>query len=158
MSEYWEKEYAKIKTIVLVIYLAMVLYAFLVFSGILSVQPQWGQQQMIILVALILVVVSIFIVSILLSNIMLNSDKLSSRFRSISDPLEALKLIVSQVRIGFILMSALGETIALNGLIFFLLSGDVIRPWIFFILTVIHYSITMSKLRRVREDVGQMIR
>ncbi|MGB9597688.1 MAG: hypothetical protein ACPL7B_15500, partial [Candidatus Poribacteria bacterium] len=136
------------------------IYAFFVFSGIPSVQPQpqWQQQQTIILAGLLFGVISIFVVSIILSNIMLNSEKLSQRFRSISDQLEALKLTVGQVRVGFIVMSALGETIALNGLIFYILSGDTIRPWVFFVLTVIHYSITMSKLRKIREDVGQMIR
>jgi len=158
MTEYWNREYAKIKTIVLVIYLAMVIYAFLVFSGIPSVQYQWEQQQKIALLVLLSETISIFAASIFLSNIMLSSDKLSLKFRSVSDQLEALKLVVGQVRVNSIIMSAMGEAIALNGLILYLLSGDTMRPWIFFILTVIHYSITMSKLRRIREDVGQMIK
>jgi cation transport ATPase len=156
MTESWEREYGRIKTIVFVIYLAMIVYAFLVFSGIPSVQYQWEQTQKITLLVLLAEAISIFVISIFLSNILLSSEKLSQKFRSVTDQTQGLKLVVSQVRIGFIVMAALGEACAVNGLILYLLSGDATRPWIFFILTLVHYTITMAKLRRVHEDVGQM--
>jgi hypothetical protein len=53
-------------------------------------------------------------------------------------------------------MAAMGEAVAVNGLVLYLLSGDTVRPWIFFILTIIHYTFTMAKLRRVREDISQL--
>ena len=156
MTDYWEREFAKIKTIVFVIYLAMIVYAFLVFSGIPAIEPQWGQIQKTALLVLLAEAVGIFVISIFLSNILLSSEKLSQKFRSVADQAQGLKLVASQIRIGFIVMAALGEACAVNGLILYLLSGDTTRPWIFFILTLVHYTITMSKLRRVRDDVGQM--
>jgi hypothetical protein len=156
MTPYWEREYGRIKTIVFIIYLAMIVYAFLVFSGIPSIQYHWDQSQKIILLVLLVESLGIFAISIFISNLMLSSEKLLQKFNSISDQTEALKAVVNQVRISFIIIAAMGEACAVNGLILYLLSGDMTRPWIFFILTLVHYTITMAKLRRVREDVGQM--
>jgi hypothetical protein len=156
MASSWEREFGVIKTIVVVIYLAMIVYAFLVFSNIPSIPYQWGQTQDMIFYVLLFESVGIFVISIFLPNILLSMDKLSERFRSAGNQAQGLKSVISQVRNVMIIVAAIGEAFSINGLVLYLLSGDSTRSWIFFVMTIIHYTITMAKLRRTRDDIEQL--
>jgi hypothetical protein len=156
MASTWEREFGVIKTIVVVIYLAMIVYAFLVFSNIPFIPYQWGQTQNMIFYVLLFESVGIFVISIFLPNILLSTDKLSERFRSAGNQEQGLKSVISQVRNVMIIVAAIGEACSINGLVLYLLSGDSTRPWIFFVMTITHYTITMAKLRRTREDIEQL--
>ena len=156
MAEYWERDFGITKTIVVVIYLAMIVYAFLVFSNIPYIEYHWGETQNMIFYVLLFEAVGIFVVSIFLPNIMLSSDKLAEKYRSASGQAQGLRSVMAYVRIWAIILAAIGEACAVNGLVLYLMSGDTTRPWIFFMLTIAHYTVVMGKLRRVREDVGQL--
>lgn len=156
MTSNWEREFGITKTIVVAIYLAMVVYAFFIFSGIPYVEPQWGETQNLVFYVLLFEAVGIFVISIFLPNVFLNSEKLAEKFRSAGDKAQGLRLVMSHVRIWAIILAALGEACAVNGLVLYLISGDVTRPWIFFIITIAHYTTIMGKLRRVREDIGHL--
>jgi hypothetical protein len=158
MASSWEREFGVIKTIVVVIYLAMIVYAFLVFSNIPFIPYQWGQTQDMIFYVLLFESVGIFVISIFLPNILLSMDKLSERFRSAGNQEQGLKSVISQVRNVMIIVAAIGEACSINGLVLYLMSGDASRPWIFFVMTIAHYTITMAKLRRTREDIEQLSR
>lgn len=156
MAEYWESEYSKTKTIVFIIYMAMFVYAAMVFWKIPFIEFQWGQTQELIFYVLLFEAVGIFVVSIFLPNILLSSEKLSERFRSAGGQAQGLRAVNGQVRGIMIIVAAIGEACAVNGLVLYLLSGDTTRPFIFLIIAIAHYTITMGKLRRVREDMEQL--
>lgn len=156
MQNYWEGEFAMTKTIVIAIYVSMVIYVALVNFNIPPVSYQWGQTQNTVFIALVIVAIATISISIFLAKQMMSSENLSKKFSTSADKTQGLKTILSFVRVGAIIMSAMGETIAIYGLVLYLLSGDSVRPWIFFVLCAVHYSITMSVLRRVRSDIEQL--
>ena len=156
MTNYWEKELAITKTIVVAIYVSMVIYVAMVNYNIPNIQYQWGQTQDMVFIALLALTLGTFAVSIFIPKLLMSSEKLSERFRINTDRIQGLKSVLNLVRVGAIIMSAMGEAIAIYGLVLYLLSGDMVRPWIFFVLSAFHYAITMSTLRRVRSDVEQL--
>jgi hypothetical protein len=156
MRNYWERDFGITKTIVIAIYVSMAIYVAMVNYNIPSIQYQWGQTQNIIFIALLSLAIGTFAVSIFIPKLLINSEKLLERFRAITDRTQGLKSILNLVRVVAIIMSAMGEAIAIYGLVLYLLSGDMVRPWIFFILGAFHYSITMSTLRRARSDIDQL--
>ena len=158
MAESWESEYGRTKTIVFIIYMAMFVYAVMIFWRIPFIEYQWGQTQEMIFYVLLFEAVGIFVISIFLPNILLSSEKLSERFRAAGGQVQGLRAVSGQVRNVMIIVAAIGEACAVNGLVLYLLSGDTMRPWIFIIITIAHYTITMGKLRRAREDMEQLSR
>ncbi|MDQ1318563.1 MAG: hypothetical protein QG588_2225 [Candidatus Poribacteria bacterium] len=156
MTNYWERDFGITKTIVIAIYVSMVIYVAMVNYNIPNIQYQWGQTQDIIFIALLVLALGMFAVSIFIPKILISSEKLSERFRTITDRIQGLKSVLNLVRVVAIIMSAMGEAIAIYGLVLYLLSGDMVRPWIFFVLSAFHYAITMSMLRRVRSDIEQL--
>ncbi len=153
---YWEREFGITKTIVIAIYVSMAIYVAMVNFNIPSVEYHWEQTQNTIFIALLVVAFATASISIFISRLMIGSDRLAEKFSAVTDKTQGLKYALSSVRVGAIIMSAMGEAIAIYGLILYLLSGDMVRPWIFFILGAVHYSITMSILRRVRSDIEQL--
>ena len=156
MQNYWEREFAITKTIVVAIYVSVVIYVALVSFNIPPVPYQWEQTQNIIFIALLIAAVATLSISTLIAKYILGSKKLSKIFSASADKTQGLKSVLSLARIGAIIMSAMGEAIGIYGLVLYLLSGDSVRPWIFFILCIIHYTITMSVLRRVRFNIEQL--
>jgi hypothetical protein len=156
MRNDWERDFGITKTIVIAIYVSMAIYVAMVNYNIPSIQYQWGQTQNIIFIALLSLAIGTFAVSIFIPKLLISSEKLLERFRAITDRMQGLKSVLNLVRVVAIIMSAMGEAIAIYGLVLYLLSGDMVRPWIFFVLSAFHYSITMSTLRRVRTDVEQL--
>ncbi|HGJ66776.1 TPA: hypothetical protein ENS27_15550 [bacterium] len=139
-------------------FISLLIYAFLVFSGIPYIEYQWGETQNMIFYVLMFEAVGIFVVSIFLPNIMLNSNKLSEKYRSVGDHVVGLRSLMAYIRLWSIILAAIGEACAINGLVLYLISGDQTRPWIFFLITIAHYTVVMGKLRRVREDVEQLLK
>jgi len=156
MWNYWEREFGITKTIVIAIYVSMAIYVALVNFNIPPVDYHWGQTQNIIFIALLVVAFATASVSIFISKLIMGSERLSDKFSASKDKTQGIKYVLGSVRVGAIIMSAMGEAIAIYGLIIYLLSGDMVRPWIFFITCAVHYSITMSTLRRVRSDIKQL--
>jgi hypothetical protein len=156
MTNYWERDFGITKTIVIAIYVSMAIYVAMVNYNIPSIEYQWGQTQNIIFIVFLMVAFATASISIFISRQMMGSERLVEKFSASKDKTQGLKLVLGSIRVGAIIMSAMGEAIAIYGLVLYLLSGDMVRPWIFFILGAIHYSITMSTLRRVRSDIEQL--
>ncbi len=86
---------------------------------------------------------------------MVSADKLRGTVQGASDKKTGLLEAMKTVKTAVILMSAMGEAIGVFGLVLFLTTGDVTRPWFFFGLSGFHYVGTMMKLKSIREELDR---
>jgi hypothetical protein len=151
----WERAFFQIQIIVNVVYSSVILYAGLIYF--MRISPNVPQQtQQLIFFVLLAMTLSTFPISVLVGGRRMSSEKLTAAFRPETDRAQGLNVAVARVRIGAIIMAALGEACAIFGLVFYFLSGDPIRPWIFIALSAVHYALTMTKLRTAREDIDRL--
>ena len=155
MEQQWEKDLTITKLIVKAIYGAVFIHAWIVFFRTPPVPYVWEQTQQTAFFGLLAAVVPMFLISALLGKRLLNPERLSEKFLSAERGLGA---VLSQVRTVGFAMAAMGEACAIFGLILYLQSGDVIRPWIFFALSALHYPITMTRLTKACAEIKNLSR
>jgi hypothetical protein len=153
-----EKEFATIKLIVSAIYATIFLYAGMVYLRMPNIPYIWGQTQRSIFYALLALVPVMFLVSFTLVKQLMDSEKLAERFQSEKDEENALNMVINITRVGSIVMAAIGESIAIYGLVLYFLSGHSTHPFIFFTLSAIHYPFTIRKINKARDDIEKLSR
>jgi len=154
----WEKDFAVIKMIVSAIYGAMIIYAMMILLRIPAIPYRWEQAQQIIFFVLLASVPGMFFISALIGKQMMNSEKLTEKFRAADNGENGMKAATESVRTGAMIMAVVGEACAMYGLLLYFLSGDSTRPWIFLALGAIHYTMTMARLKKSREDLQHLSR
>jgi hypothetical protein len=152
----WQKAFFQIQIIVNAIYSSIIVYVGLIYFIHISPASSPGQTQQIMFFVLLVMALATFPIAIVVGGRRMSSEKLTSAFRAEADPARGLTAAINHVRTGAIIMAALGEVSAIYGLIFYFLSGDSIRPWVFIALSVVHYALTMMKLRGAREDIDRL--
>ena len=154
----WEKEFSTIRLIIIVIYSSVFVYAMLVYLRIPFIPYVWDQTKQMIFFALLAGVPLMFAGSALIGRQMVNPEKLTEKFDAAGGGEMGLKAAVGLARSGALIMAALGEVCAIYGLILYLLTGDANRPIVFFILSIIHYPLTMARLNKAREEIRNKAR
>ena len=154
----WEKEFSSIRLIALAIYSTVFVYFALIYFRLIEVPYAWDQTQQVIFYALLAMVPPVFIASIFVGRLTINPEKLMDKFHEIGGGDKGLSAAVGQVRIGALIMAAMGEACALYGLVIYFLTGDTSRPLIFFVLSILHYPVTMTKVTRARETIEKLAR
>jgi hypothetical protein len=154
----WEKDFAVIKMIVSAIYGAMIIYAMMILLRIPAIPYRWEQAQQIIFFVLLASVPGMFFISALIGKQMMYSEKLAEKLRANDNGENGMKAATESIRTGAMIMAAVGEACAMYGLLLYFLSGDSTRPWIFLALGAIHYTLTMARLGKAREDLQHLSR
>lgn len=154
----WEKELSTIRLIIIAIYSSVFVYAMLVYLRIPYIPYVWDQTRQIIFFVLMAGIPLMFVGSALIGKQMASPEKLAERFDAAGGGETGLKAAIGLVRSGTLIMAAMGEACAIYGLVLYFLTGDTNRPIVFFVLSIIHYPLTMARLNRAREEIGKKAR
>lgn len=152
------RKFTTIRIIIIAIYSSVYIYTMLVYLGIPSISYVWGQTQQMIFFVLLAMIPPVFIASALIGKRMLSPEKLMEKFHSAGGGEAGLKTAISLALSGAVIMAAMGEACAIYGLVLYFLSGDTARPMIFFVVSIIHYPITMTRLNKAREEIDKLAR
>ena len=155
---HWEKEFSVIRMIVMVIYSSVFVYAILVYLRIPFIPYIWETTQQMVFFALLVAVIPIFVASALIGKQIMSPEKLSEKFHDAGGGETGLEAAVGLTRSGGIIMAAMGEACAIYGLVLYFLSGDTTRPIIFFVLSILHYPVTMARVNKARAEVQKLLR
>ena len=148
-----DKQFSVVKLIVRAIYGSMLIYAGLVYFRIPEIPYIWEANQQMIFFVLLAAIPIMFFISTFLGKQLLGTEKLAKKF---AEGESGQKAAVDLVRVGVIVMAAVGEMCAMYGLALYFLSGDAIRPWIFFASGAFHYPLTMIKFYKAKEDIKRL--
>ena len=99
---------------------------------------------------------AMFFVAALVGKQKMNPERLIEEFRTDTDRECGLMAAVVPVRTGTMIMAAMGEICAVYGLVLYLISGDISHPFIFLTLSILHYPLTMAKLKKAHEQIEQL--
>ena len=88
----------------------------------------------------------------------MSPENLAAKFHAAGGGDVGLNAAVSLTRSGAIIVAAIGEACAIYGLVLYFLSGDTTRPIIFFVLSILHYPVTMMRVGKAREEVEKLSR
>jgi hypothetical protein len=152
----WEKEFTIIKLLVIAIYGAVVIYAILVYFRIPDIPYIWEQIQKIVFIALLAAVVPMFLAAGFVGNQLMGKEKLTEKFNAAGGEDIGLIAAIANVRIGAVIMAAMGEACAVYGLVLYMLSGNHTYPFVFFAFSILHYPLTMSRLNKAQENINQL--
>jgi hypothetical protein len=147
------KELTATKAIASAVYAAALVYAVLIYLGVLPLSYVDAQIVKIMFFVFLASVPAIFFISVIIGEQWMGSEKLTKVFHDAGDTEIGLSAVIAHVRTGAIMMAAMGEACAIYGLIIHMVSDDPVRPWIFLGLSISHYPLTMAKLSRVRGDI-----
>lgn len=135
----WRRELGQIKLIAHLLYGSVLLYA-----GLLYVIPRSGimseARDTFFMVFLAFVAADLAFSHWWASNWM-SLEKLEEKTRMVGDPNRKVDAALTQVRTAVIVLAAFGEACGVLGLIYYLMTGDGPRAWIFFGLTAFHYAL-----------------
>ena len=154
----WEKEFSRIRLIIMAVYSSVFVYAVLVYLRVPFIPYVWERTQQMIFFALLVAVLLVFIASALMGKRIMSPENLAERFHAAGGGDVGLNAAVSLTRSGAIIVAAIGEACAIYGLVLYFLSGDTTRPIIFFVLSILHYPVTMMRVSKAREEVEKLSR
>ncbi|MCM8794511.1 MAG: hypothetical protein NC819_01740 [Candidatus Omnitrophica bacterium] len=152
-----DKKFSQIYLIVHAIYGAAVLYALIVFSGLMSIKPVMEEQQDLLFMVFMAASLGTFPLSMVIGQKQMGSGRLEGLIqRGAKNSEEEISAAVSSIQAGAIVMAACGESIGVFGLVYAFLTGDSGRALFFFGLTAVHYVTTLMKLGAVRGQFGRL--
>lgn len=154
----WERKFSSIRLIIMAIYSSVFVYTIMVYLRIPTIPYVWESTQQMIFFALLAGIPIMFIVSALIGKQMISPEKLAEKFNAAGGGETGLAAAVGLVRTGAIIMAAIAEACALYGLVLYFLSGDTTRPVVFFVLSILHYPVTMMRVNKAREEVEKLSR
>ena len=154
----WEKEFSRIRLIIMAIYSSVFVYTIIVYLRIPPIPYVWESTQQMIFFALLAGIPIMFIASALIGKQMINPEKLAEKFHAADGGETGLAAAVGLVRIGAVIMAVMAEACAIYGLVLYFLSGDTTRPIVFFVLSILHYPVTMMRVNKAREEIEKLSR
>ena len=87
----------------------------------------------------------------------MSTDRLH-KLASANDPSASPQIAVSAIQANAIIMTALGESCAVYGLVYYALTGDRVRPWAFFALAGAHLIGVVQQVARAQDDLVRLAR
>jgi hypothetical protein len=146
----WEEQFRLVRVMVLAVFSPIVLCGLLVASKIFPVKMEVVQDQEMMFIFFLAIAIFSIPETVFMGNLMLKKTLLESKFRSESEREKKFHSVLGQIRVGALVMAASGSACAFYGVIFYFLSGDILRSCALILLGVPSFWWTVKKLNETR--------
>jgi hypothetical protein len=152
----WEKDFSKIKMLVIFVYGSIAVYAVMVQALPISIPNNFPPD--FIFHALLAAAGAGLAVPLVLIRVHFGERKIEEKRLLPGPPERRVDAALATVRCGALISAAAGETGAVFGVFYYFLTGDKFRPWLFFLLGGCNYFVTSRYLQGAHESVLKVSR
>lgn len=152
----WKRRLLTSDIVVRAVYGCTIIYMAVVWLKVGNIELKWDSIGPVLFGALMVITVVEFAFSIWFGRRAMGRERLEQVFSAEAPVEQRLLEACRYIQTGSVVMAALGEAVALYGLVIYLVTGSPTHPWYFFLLSGLHYMVTMRVTGDAKAVVEEM--